>query len=245
MNNTISFRPGWLASLLILVLVPVFVSLGFWQLRRADEKQGLMNLQRARAEESPLALSAGMRELRDLRYHPVKLVGTYDRDQQILLDNQVFNGKAGYLVLTPMRLRGAEVSVLVNRGWVPVGADRRQFPDLPAPAGELEISGTLDRFAAIGLRLEGAEVPAPGWPAVVQVAVADVLATRLGYPLLPYQVLLSPAEPGGFQRAWRQIDLHPETSKGYALQWFGFAATALALYFWYGFRKTARPDPQS
>jgi cytochrome oxidase assembly protein ShyY1 len=41
------------------------------------------------------------------------------------------------------------------------------------------------------------------------------------------------------------MDLHPETSQGYALQWFSFAATAAALYLWYGFKRQPKQSPQS
>lgn len=227
--------------MLVALLVTVFVSLGFWQLRRAEEKRALMSLRQTRAEEAPLRLGPELEELADLRYQPVMATGRYDFEHQFLLDNQIFEGRPGYQVLTPLHLEGALVAVLVNRGWIPLNPDRRQLPALPAPAGPLSISGTLDKFASLGLKLEGAEIPTPTWPAVVQVAEAGPLAERLGYPLLPYQVLLAPAEPGGFERAWRQIDLHPETSQGYAVQWFAFAFTTVALYVWYGFKPRSEP----
>lgn len=243
LNNPIYFRPSWIPTVLMLVLVPLFVSLGLWQVRRADEKQSLMQLQQSRSLESPVKLLPEMSELGEFRYRPVVVSGNYDTEHQILLDNQVFNGQAGYHVVTPLRLQGGRVGVLVNRGWVPMNPDRRQLPGVPAPAGPIELTGTLDKFAAVGLKLKGADIPSPGWPAVVQIADADRLRERLGYPLLPYQVLLAPAEPGGFDRAWRQTDLHPEKSRGYALQWFAFAATTIALYFWYGFKRKPVPFP--
>jgi surfeit locus 1 family protein len=71
---------------------------------------------------------------------------------------------------------------------------------------------------------------------VVQLANAERLSDRLGYRLTPYQVLLSPEAAEAYQQDWKPADRHPETSQGYALQWFSFALAALVLYVWYGFK---------
>jgi surfeit locus 1 family protein len=96
--------------------------------------------------------------------------------------------------------------------------------------GETRIAGVADRFFNVGFRLKGAEIPGPGWPAVVQVPEPELLSTRIGYPLLPYQVLLDPDADQGFVRDWREARLDPEKNRGYALQWFLFAAVAAVIY---------------
>lgn len=237
MNNVI-FRPGRLPSLLTLLLIPAFCALGVWQLQRAELKRGLMAQQQARERLPPRPLPTAPFDLEELRYVPVSVRGSYDADHQFLLDNQVVDGHPGFRVLTPLRLQTGE-AVLVNRGWIPQNQDRRLLPPLPAPSGIVSIYGSIDRFPGVGYRLKGAEIPAPGWPAVVQLAEPEPLAERLGYRLLPYQVLLAAGESGGFQVTRRQLELHPETSQGYALQWFSFAAATLILYLWYGFKGKA------
>jgi surfeit locus 1 family protein len=236
--NNVIFRPGRLPSLLALVLIPAFCGLGVWQLQRADLKRGLMAQQQARERLPPRPLPGEPFDLTELRYVPVTASGVYDAEHQFLLDNQVLDGQPGFRVLTPLRLENGE-AVLVNRGWIPQGRDRSHRPPLPAPAGSMTVTGNIDRFPAVGYRLEGAEIPAPGWPALVQLAESEPLGERLGYRLRPYQVLLAAGEPGGFQLTRRQLDLHPETSQGYALQWFSFAVATLILYLWYGFKGKA------
>ena len=50
--------------------------------------------------------------------------GAYDSARQMLIDNMSnAEGRAGYYVITPFALRGGGW-ILVNRGWVPVGASR-------------------------------------------------------------------------------------------------------------------------
>jgi cytochrome oxidase assembly protein ShyY1 len=50
-----------------------------------------------------------------------------------LIDNMVKQRKAGYFVITPFALAGGGW-VLVNRGWVPLGASRAQRPAIPSRA---------------------------------------------------------------------------------------------------------------
>ncbi|QSA95884.1 SURF1 family protein [Methylococcus sp. EFPC2] len=242
MKKKYTFKPGWLASISVALLLPLFISLGFWQLRRADEKQNLMDERIRHESEVPLQLTADF-PLEGHRFRPVTVRGTFDATHQLLLDNQIYNHQPGYHVLTPLRLPDSDLAVLVNRGWIPLG-DRHRLPELPIAQIEVQFTGLLDRFPQVGFRLEGADVPAPGWPSVVQILDADRLAERLGYRLLPYQVLLPAAEAAGYVRDWRPVDLHPEKSQGYAVQWFSFAAVLFALYLWYGFKaqRVTPPD---
>jgi len=225
----------------MIALVPLFLSLGVWQLYRGEEKEALMALRARHESEPPIALQGAAVALEENRYRRVTVTGEYDAEHQFLLDNQVFRQHAGYHVLTPLRIQGSNMAVLVNRGWIPVGNDRTRLPDLAIRQTRVRISGILDRFAGIGFKLKGAQIPGPGWPALVQWVDAERLSDRLGYGLLPYQVLLAPDETEGYERAWRPASLSPETNRGYALQWFSFALVVMILYVWHGFKRK-RPD---
>jgi surfeit locus 1 family protein len=222
------------ATLAVAVLLPLFTSLGFWQLRRADEKTALMRQREQRQSEPALAAGEAFAS-EDKRYRRVELAGEWDGAHQFLLDNQLFRQQAGYQVLTPLRLAGGE-AVLVNRGWVPVGQDRRRLPDVALGQAQARVVGIVDRFPGVGFKLRGAEIPAPGWPAVVQLLDAGPLSERLGYRVLPYQVLLAADAPDGYARDWKPASLDPEKNRGYALQWFSFALVLSVLYVWFGFK---------
>ncbi len=231
------FEPGWPATLALLVLVPLFASLGIWQLHRAAEKAALMELRLHMADE-PIISGDGVGWAREEnRYRRIELEGKLDVGHQFLLDNQILGQKPGYLVLTPLRIRGADQAILVNRGWIPLGEDRKRLPDLAVSRAEVRITGIIDNFPRLGFKLKGAETPAPGWPSVVIALDAARLSERLGYRLLPYQVLLAAEEADGYVREWKPTDLHPEKSQGYALQWFSFALVSITLYLWHGFKR--------
>jgi surfeit locus 1 family protein len=230
------FRPGWVPSLTVALLVPVFIALGFWQLHRAEEKAALMAQRELRLGEPALTSASSAWAAEENRYRHIQLAGEFDAEHQFLLDNQIQNQQAGYRVLTPLHIEGGRDAVLVNRGWLSVGKDRTRLPDLAIKQTQVRLVGVIDQLPGVGFKLKGAEIPSPGWPSVVQFANAERLSERLGYRLLPYQVLLPPDAAEGYARDWKPASLHPETSQGYALQWFSFALAVLILYAWYGFK---------
>lgn len=236
-----SFKPSASAVGLFTLVFPLFVALGFWQLQRADEKTALNTQRETRSWASPVMLKDVLDEIpEDLRYRHVSMQGQYDT-QQFLLDNQLEGQSVGYHVLTPFRLLGSDRAILVNRGWIPQGANRQALPDIhELPAGVIRVTGRVDLFHRVGFRLEGAEIPAAGWPALVQVPDADRVAERLGYPVLPYQVLLDPAAAEGYSRIWHVVPLDPGKNLGYALQWFLFAG--LAAFFFIRHALNRQPD---
>jgi surfeit locus 1 family protein len=119
--------------------------------------------------------------------------------------------------------------VLVNRGWVAGGGDRRVLPDVAVSAGATRVAGRIERLPQPALRLGGAALPGtPPAVLVVQYPTADELAAVLGEPVFDYQLLLDPAEPGGYVRDWRVPGLPRERHLGYAGQWFALAIGAVA-----------------
>ncbi|MDO9142213.1 MAG: SURF1 family protein [Methylobacter sp.] len=234
----------FIPTLIYLCLLPVLLALGAWQLDRSQQKRGLIESQAQALASEILPLSPLTKnDAETLRYRQAEAVGRYDVAHQFLLDNQISEGKAGYFVLTPFILAGKKQAVLVNRGWVPLNPDRSILPDLQISQIEAMISGRINNFPSVGIRLAGAEIPAAGWPAVVQVVDSEVLAKKLGYPLFPFQLELAKELPDGFKRDWHTSTImQPEQHTAYAFQWFALALTLTILFIWYGFKNN---DAQS
>lgn len=223
------FAPGWFGSLLTLALLPGLIGLGLWQLRRADEKRELMaQAEQGRAQLLPLraANAPGL-----ARYQRVVLAGSYDPDHQVLLDNMPSSqGRPGYRVLTPFKLEDGSL-LLVDRGWVPVGVDRRQRPQIAVAAWSREVIGMLDELPRPGVRAGNAGIQTGVWPQVLNYPTFAELRELYGRGLQPRIVLLDAAASDGFERTW-QIDLGfgPERHVGYAVQWFGLATTLVIIF---------------
>ena len=227
-------------TLAYLCLLPLLIALGIWQLGRSEEKRVFLEKQeQGMASSEILPISTAIQDDADaLRYKKVQVTGHYDLAHQFLLDNQISAGKPGYFVLTPFILQGEAKAVLVNRGWVPLNHDRSVLPEVQLKNQQTTVSGRINRFPSVGIKLAGAETPTEGWPSVLQVIDTQVLAKKLAYPLFPFQVELDKNLPEGFKREWQTTTIMlPEQHTAYAVQWFALAFTLTILFIWYSCKR--------
>lgn len=226
------FAPRPWAVLLTGVALAAFVSLGYWQLGRAREKQALIEGFIAGNRTSVDATGLGFDEL--ARYQHVRLRGSYDGTRQILLDNMpsAKTGRPGFRVLTPLERADGRGWLLVDRGWVPLGSTREQLPDVSVGPGEREVRGRLDRLPIPGLRLGAATTPGEqGWPRIMNFPVEADVEAALGVEVESRIVLLDPDLDGGYEREWRpSLGFGPERHLGYAIQWFAAALAAVVIF---------------
>ena len=222
-------------TLVFLGILPVLLALGFWQLDRAEEKKAYLELLNRNNAEAAITLTPATADTVDsLKFRRVTAAGHYDTGHQFLVDNQISDGKPGYVVLTPFKLNGGDKAVLVNRGWIPLTRDRSLLPDISIKELPSTVNGRINSFPSVGIKLPGAEKPTSGWPAVVQVVDAQILAKRLGYPLFGFMIELDKNLPEGYKREWREpAIMPPQQHIAYAFQWFGLAVTLALLFVWY------------
>jgi surfeit locus 1 family protein len=232
------FKPSRWATLATLALLPVFLFAGTWQLDRAAAKRELRERQADRAAGATLPVGAQPLLAED-EFRPAAARGRYEARHLALLDNRVYRGRAGYHVLLPLALDGAEQRLLVNLGWIPAAADRRHLPAVRVPAGSLAVHGRLRRPAAPGLRL-GGDPRQPGSPVWQHLDLAAMEAA-FGYALQPLVLELDPeAGDAGFVRDWPVFgDSWVERHHAYAFQWFALAAALLAVYLALNTRRIA------
>lgn len=228
--GSVEFSPSRWPTLVTLVLFGFLLALGFWQLDRADQKRKLINQYRGDKGSVVIRLNAGMRSAGDLEYQLASSVGHYDSAHQLLLDNRVHEGQAGYQVLTPFILRNSEVAVLVNRGWLPLGRSRDQLPDVAVSETQRTVTGRL-KLPPAEVFMLGEEEPRQAWPYRVQRIHIQSLSEELQRVLLPFVLLLDNDQPDGYLRDWQpMVGFGPERNVGYAVQWFGLAAALMIVY---------------
>jgi surfeit locus 1 family protein len=227
----------------LLLLGALFAALGVWQLNRAETSRATRAQFDGGAADA--VLTALPRELDGaMRFRRVEVRGHYAGGPQFLLDNMLHDGVAGYHVVTALQVAGRREHVLVNRGWVPAGGDRRVLPDVAVGAGERTVVGRLERLPRPGMRLGAnpAEDAAGTEVVVLQYPTAEELARRLGEPVYDYQVLLDAAAADGFVREWQAPGLDPQRHLAYAGQWLALAIGAVGAALVIAYR-TARRKP--
>ena len=238
-GNRVFAPRGWSIAVTALLLA-AFVSLGYWQIGRYREKQGMVE---SFAAGSNTSLELGAQSVAKLpRYQHVRVRGTYDPSRQVLLDNMPSaTGRPGYRVLTPLRRTGSDVLLMVDRGWVPLGATREDLPDVSVGSDAREVSGKLDQLPAPGLRLGDAAAPgSAGWPRVLNFPTQPELEAVLDAPVEPRLLLLDPGAADGFEREWRPaMRFGPERHLGYAIQWFALAVALTVIFVALSLKRTA------
>lgn len=223
------FHPSLALTAATLVIVAVCLRLAYWQWQRAAEKQAIEATMQARVNAATLELTQLDQLSADLRYRRVSARGEFLSDRQILLDNRTYAGRAGYHVITPLRLKAGGEHVLVNRGWLAATLERGTLPAVAVPAGEIEVRGRL-------------EVPG-GKPGLVQLPPPERWGSRwpyldlehygrlLGQPLRAFVILQAPEDVGELVRDWPIATGKRHLHIGYAVQWFAFAVIALIVYW--------------
>ncbi len=236
------FCPGRASTIAILLLLPVLLALGYWQLDRAWQKAELQATFAKRFAQPPVALTEIDPADSTNRYLSVIAGGHYDGEHQVLLDNQVHDGQPGYHVLTPLRM--AKDAILIDRGWVPLGESRQVLPDINTSADGITVSGWLSQPMSPGLRLGDAAGADRRWPRVIPYVDYQRISSILGYPLQPAVILLAPEASGGYWRDWRPRfgGFGPERHRGYAVQWFALAVALIILYVFAGMRRLPRSE---
>jgi len=230
-----SFRPTLLPGLAALAVIALAVSLGNWQTRRAEEKLALGRDLDAAARHTVLALPSLQVDARNYEFRHISARGEYSSQHTILLDNKVLRGNAGYQVLTPLRLTGSDMYVLVNRGWVAAGLRRDILPQIRTPAGVQSVEGIAvvpsSRIFELAANTEERSV----W----QNLVLARYTKWSGLKLQPFVLQQTSDSADGLVREWLRPDTGADMHRGYAFQWYALAATALIFYVAFSFKRAA------
>ena len=229
------FNPPLWSMLLTAFGLVVFVALGNWQLERAAYKQSMKDKFENRLAGEYELFRPGD-ETGDMQYRKLILKGSFDNEHHYLLDNQLHEGRAGYHVLTPLRLVDSDYVILVNRGWAAWGAAREPLPPISPATGGDRVAGVISIPSKPPLLL--GEFDAAGeWPRLIPYIDFELLRAQYSEQILPFVLWLGPEQPGSYVRNWNPVWLPPEKSRAYALQWFAFAALALLLFVILNLRK--------
>ena len=205
-----SFRPRLWPLALAAAACAAGIALGNWQARRADEKRALAdNVQR------------------------IAVHGEFLPERTVLLDNKVRNHRAGYEVVTPLRL-GEGIHILVNRGWVAAPPRRDQLPEVVTPRGPVRVEGIV--LARLPRALELGD---PGTGRVRQSLELKAFAVETGLPLQAFVIEQHRGIADGLLREWPRPDAGIEKHQSYSFQWYSLAGLALVLGIVFSFRKRA------
>jgi len=195
----------------------LLISLGFWQLDRADEKRAIEG-QIDSANSGDVKLIDSAEFLKDKEYYHVRLQGSYVGDKQFIYDNQIVDQISGYYVLTPLVLKGDSKAVLINRGFIPWNGRRDKLADIDIGEELTEVKVQISKPVK-RMELEASELTGD-FPVLIQALDLDEMSTIASLDFASVVGLLSPETENGFVRQWEPYTGSIERHIGYAIQWF-------------------------
>ncbi|ATG72577.1 SURF1 family protein [Zobellella denitrificans] len=210
-----SIGKSWGLLALTLLMTMLMVTMGIWQLSRADDKRQLLQEWQQRRD---IALDLDETLAIDNPFgYRLEVSGLYLAGGDLFLDNQMHEGRAGYRLIRPLQTPYGLLAV--DAGWWPADPDRRRLPVVAVPEGPVQLNGVLVRPYRPPLSLGGAPDPQTRRISGLD---PDLLRARWGQRTLPFVLRL---ETEGTE--WQPVVMGPERHLGYAVQWF-----AMALAVW-------------
>jgi surfeit locus 1 family protein len=222
---------NWKLTILGLIVVSLLASLGYWQLSRWQQKTALLASFQSRTTHTPLTNTA-LQTPGDWRFYRATLTGTFDNKHTLLLDNKTYKKQVGYEVYTPFHMHGHNAILLVDRGFVPMGADRNILPTIKPITGNVTIKGMFNlppTYVAFGGIIDSKKI---SWPLRIEFIQLPAIGKIINSTLYPYTLTLEPTSPYALSTSaieWNIFTVSPERHLGYAFQWFALALTLLVI----------------
>jgi surfeit locus 1 family protein len=232
-------RKWWWTTLLVIAAMGVMIRLGIWQLDRLEQRRAFNSHLVSVQAMPPLELTAQTlaEPLETMEYRAIIVTGEYDMENQVALRNQAWYGRPGYTLLTPLKIAGTDMAILVNRGWVS-STDYTPGGDQTYPAqGFVTVTGIVRHSQSepdFGRRTDPTPQAGEFLPAW-NFANVEAIADQISYPILPVYIQRGPDSslPADFNDwtdehlpfpALPELEITEGPHLGYAIQWFIFAS---------------------
>lgn len=208
---------------------------------RADQKKKINMSFIDRQNQPPITLNKETIQMpvKDIVWHRVTLSGEFLNDKNIVLDNQIREGKSGFLIYTPFKILDSNKIILINRGWHPLTNSRKDIPDIP-PIKEVQIiEGEVRQMPSSGISL-GKVITEKLDESSFRLQRMDyeVLSSLISKDLMGYEVKLRKPIFDKTYIVDSGIPV-PDSDKnyGYAFQWFAMAFTLFIIFIRLGVKK--------
>jgi len=234
-----------LSSIIFLSCISLFVSLGFWQLERASEKEHIVNLYNKRQllkADKIFIIAKG--DIKEKYYRNYKIKGRYI-NKNFLIDNKIKNKIPGFNVITPFQIESSKELVLVDRGWIPLEGKRENIVKNYEYLNHERIDTLVQEINGYIYPREksytiGKIATNTTWPILIQAIDFDEIKNFINEEnLLISDVVfrLSANNNFGFKREWEIISMDSNKHMGYAFQWFSMAIALFVLVLIFIMRK--------
>ena len=214
-----------------IIFVPITISLGLWQIERANEKKVIIANYDKLLVSTPIALQ---KEQSLENWQPIETVGAY-QDLVIYEDNAINSCKAGFKIYHLFQ-NGDGTFIFVHRGFIERNLIKNNLPRIDTPVGKKNIKGTtlFKQNNTFVKNIEESDIR------IIQEFNTSVLIER--FPILkdrylhPFLFNLDVRDADKFQPIEKPVNMTATKHIGYAIQWFGLCAALIILTI-YAYRR--------
>jgi len=214
-----------------IIFVPITISLGLWQIERANEKKVIISNYDKLLVSTPIALQ---KEQPLENWQPIETVGAY-QDLVVYEDNAINSGKAGFKVYHLFQ-NDDGTFIFVHRGFIERNLIKNNLPRIDTPVGKKNIKGTtlFKQNNTFVKNIEESDIR------IIQEFNTSVLIER--FPILkdrylhPFLFNLDVRDADKFQPIEKPVNMTATKHIGYAIQWFGLCAALIILTI-YAYRR--------
>ena len=228
------FNPGIRITIFFVFFAILFFSLGFWQIERGQAKTTILAEFEDNLSKTPVYLNQESK-----KWDRVYVKGKWDNSKQILVDNVINRGIAGYKVLTPLRIIETNQLILVDRGWIKQNKYREILPNIELIQADEVVSGILE-YPELGLVLSE-DLVSKEWPKISQTKNLAVISKEYDEFIYPMILLADPILKNSLEYIKiTPTNMTPTKHYGYSAQWFLMFLVLCLMYLWYGFKKNEK-----
>ena len=228
------FNPGKRITIFFVFFAFLFFSLGLWQIERGQAKTNLLDDFEKKILEKPSYINQ-----KSQKWDRVYVEGKWDSSKQILIDNVINRGIAGYKVLTPLRIKETDQLILIDRGWIKQNTYRDQLPDIKLIQIDEVVSGILE-IPELGLVLSD-DLVSKEWPKISQTKNLGVIKNEYDENIFPMILLADPTLKNSLEYIKiTPTNMTPIKHYGYSAQWFLMFLVLCFMYVWYGYKRNAK-----
>ena len=240
-------------SLMTLVMLPVLIGLGTWQMNRKVWKEDLIAKIASRPKAEPVSLKEVWEQFQktgEAEYVRVRVRGTFDHSNERHLYAPADNG-LGWDVYTLFQPEGSLPFLFINRGWVP---DNLKDPATRVQGqieGPTEITGLVrsgqrkGSFSAVndpnGNRWYWRDLEAMKL-VLLQRLQQSSHGQKIDLDFAPFSLdaEAEPANPGGWPKGGATFVQLSNRHLEYAVTWYGTALTLLGVFIVFARQRLAQ-----
>jgi surfeit locus 1 family protein len=223
-------------TLFTLAALAILLSLGFWQLRRLEWKEGLIAEIEARSKGTPISLKEAIdlaHAGKDPSYYRVHVQGRFENDKERYLYALSTDGEPGWHVITPFDSDEGDL-VLIDRGFVP---DNLRDPSARSAGqleGDIDVTGLVRLPENQGLFTPDNDPKGNRWFwRDLDGLTFSMFPTATMNPVPFFLEAEKSDVPGGWpQGGQTRLEL-PNNHLQYAITWFLLAFAVLVIYVVY------------